>query len=169
MAKSTTEADKRGQPQAAAGRSVGPLGELMTVRLRRVDVLLSRAFATVTSGRGLRSGMISSLALIVANPGISQNEISQFSGVDKSAIVGIVNRFEELGWVVRKRSEADKRRHELTATPAGEAELAEIVRMIREVEARLLAEVSSEDLDEVSVLLGRMYDSCLNASRSDEA
>jgi DNA-binding MarR family transcriptional regulator len=145
---------------------VGPLAELMTVRLRRVDVLLSRSIAAASKGRNLKSGMAATLALIVANPGISQNEISQATGIDKSAIAGIMNRFEELGWLVRRRSQSDKRRQELYATAAGEAELEQVVAIAKTVEAELLAKVSAEDLTALGALLDRLHDACTAALQS---
>src|SRR4051794_12603534 len=92
---------------AAAGNermNLGRLGEFIGFRLRRVQNQLSRDFAAATTEHNLRSGLFSSLALISSNPGVSQNELSQEVGLDKSVTVTIVDDLEERGWATRKRS-----------------------------------------------------------------
>ena len=66
----------------------------MSVRLRRVDLFLTRAFASAATRRNLRYGTISSLALISAHPGVSQGELAEAHNLDKSALVLIVNGLE---------------------------------------------------------------------------
>ncbi len=114
------------------------LGQLemgLGFKLRRLQMNLSRNFAVAVAGHGLRSGQFSSLAIIGANPGISQNEVSRETGLDKSATVMIVDDLESRGWAVRKRSEQDRRRHSLFITPKGQKVLNELVAEMHKAEA----------------------------------
>ena len=146
------------QPASETVYSMGPLSDLVGVRLRRVDTLLTGAFATAMAS--LRSGGIASLGLIVGNPGISQNEIAKQTGTDKSIIVSIIDQLEELGWAVRTPSATDKRRHALYPTKLGQAELDRIGADINAKEQALLADVSPEDLQDLFAILDRMHASC---------
>lgn len=170
-----------GPPRAASGKirsgrqreplvlDLGALSELITIRLRQVDELLVRGFLAVDRRRKFRSGTISTLALIVANPGISQNEIARATGVDKVAVGQLVNALEDFGWVVRRKVEDDKRRHALHATARGKAELDKIVESVRQNEAEFLAHVPAERLELLKQLLDEVRESCLQVLRENAA
>jgi DNA-binding MarR family transcriptional regulator len=149
------------EPVVASGRlSLGRLGDFLGFRLRRVQNQLSRDFAAATADHNLRSGLFSSLALIAANPGVSQNELSHEVGLDKSVTVTIVDDLEARGWASRKRSKSDRRRHALFATPAGEAELDALFAILEQTENEALHQLSPAELHLLSELLDRMYAAC---------
>lgn len=140
---------------------VGPLEDLLIVKLGRLYMLLSQAFFAASQQESLKSGVISSLALITDNPGISQNDISQYIGMDKSAIVPIVDYLEEAGWVVREKSRRDRRRYALRATPQGEARLETLTEAVRRIENDMLAMISEEEIKTFGNLVNRMFSSCI--------
>jgi DNA-binding MarR family transcriptional regulator len=146
-------------------RSLGPLDQLISVRLSRVQIRLRRGFAAATAGNSLRRGTISSLGLIAANPGISQKELTEHTVIDKSGMVAIVDSLEKLGWAVRKPSKSDRRRHALFVTPQGLAQLEILAAAVRKVEAEMLAKISPEELEYLRGLLDRMYLSCMSYVR----
>jgi DNA-binding MarR family transcriptional regulator len=153
----------RGKADAAAetGVKLGRLGEYVGFRLRRVQNQLSRDFVNATANRGLRSGLFSSLALISANPGISQSELSREIAMDKSVTVSLLDDLEQRGWAVRKRSTKDRRRHALHITPEGERELEEIFAVVSTTENAVLHQLSPAELMLLSELLDRMYAVCV--------
>ncbi|MBU6267887.1 MAG: MarR family transcriptional regulator [Sphingomonadales bacterium] len=138
--------------------SLGRLGDFVGFRLRRVQNHLSRNFAAVTSGQGLRSGLFSSLAIIEANPGISQIALSREVGQDKSVAVAIVDELEKLGWARRERSTTDRRRHALYVTDSGCAKLDELFARVGQTEAAVLHQLSPGEKQLLSELLDRMYE-----------
>ncbi len=144
--------------------SLGRLGEFVGFRLRRVQNQLSRNFASKTSELGLRSGLFSSLAIVAANPGISQVDLSREVGLDKSVTVSIVDDLELNGWAVRKRSEQDRRRHALYTTPKGQAYLEGLFALLTEAEDAVLHQLSPGEMTLLSELLDRMYAACLRAA-----
>lgn len=137
---------------------LGRLGNFVGFRLRRVQNQLSRIFATETAGQGLRQGLFSSLAIISANPGISQSELSREVGLDKSVTVTMVDEMEKYGWAERRRSTHDRRRHALYVTPAGEIRLNELFAIMDQTEAAALHQLSDTEMAMLSELLDRMYD-----------
>jgi DNA-binding MarR family transcriptional regulator len=145
--------------EAEPGRiSLGRLGDVVGFRLRRVQNQLSRNFAAVTAGEGLRSGLFSSLAIVSANPGISQSELSREVGLDKSVTVTIVDELEKFGWAERHRSPQDRRRHALYVTPAGEAKLDGLFAKMEKTESAALHQLSPDELRTLGELLDRMYE-----------
>jgi DNA-binding MarR family transcriptional regulator len=114
-------------------------------------------FAAASAEFGMRSGLFSSLAVISANPGISQQELSGVVGLDKSVAVQIVDDLEARGLARRERSTIDRRRHSLTATPEGEAFLETMFARLEDVEGRALRQFTPEERAELSGMLDRMY------------
>jgi DNA-binding MarR family transcriptional regulator len=148
---------------------LGRLGDFVGFRLRRVQNQLSRDFAAATAPYNLRSGLFSSLEIIAANPGISQNELSQAVGLDKSITVQIVDEIERRGYGVRRRSDVDRRRHALFVTPEGQALLDELFELLARTEDAVLHQLSSNELAVLHRLLDRMYEACreVNAASSN--
>jgi DNA-binding MarR family transcriptional regulator len=137
--------------------SLGRLADFVGFRLRRVQNQLSRDFAAATASHGLRSGLFSSLAIISANPGISQNGLSAEVGLDKSVTVTIVDDLEKAGWAERRRSTQDRRRHALYTTPKGEAYLEELLGVLAATEGVVLRQLTPGELALLYELLDRMY------------
>src|SRR5688500_8712637 len=112
--------DTMGDAKAGgSGLALGRMDEYLGFRLRRIQNRLSKNFTAASAEHNLRHGLFSSLALIVANPGTSQAEVSKEVGLDKSAIVSIVDDLEQRGLAERRVSSSDRRRHALYATPKG--------------------------------------------------
>jgi len=138
--------------------NLGRLGNFVGFRLRRVQNQLSRNFTAVTTEQGLRQGLFSSLAIVSANPGISQSELSREVGLDKSVTVTMVDEMEKFGWAERRRSQQDRRRHALYVTAAGEAKLDQLFALMDQTEAEVLHTLSPAEMALLSELLDRMYD-----------
>lgn len=145
--------------------ALGRLGEALGFRFRRVQNKLARDFAANTAPWKLRSGMFSSLEIIAANPGISQAMLSTEVGLDKSAVVPLVDDLERRGWVVRTRSQADRRRNHLSITDAGKAELDALARMMVETESTVLAVLTDAERAMISVALDKVYEAYIRPSR----
>lgn len=149
---------KRANENGEGRVNLGRLGDFIGFRLRRVQNQLSRNFAVVSANEGLRSGLFSSLAIVSANPGISQSELSREVGLDKSVTVTIVDELEKYGWAERRRSTQDRRRHALFVTPAGEAKLDGLFALMEKTEADALHQLTGDEMRVLSELLDRMYE-----------
>jgi DNA-binding MarR family transcriptional regulator len=144
------------------------VGGLFNVRLKRAELLLTRAVSLAWSGYNLRSGTVGVMAQIDRFPGISQNEIARRFNIDKSAMNAIVNGLEKLGWAERRTDAADRRRHALHLTAAGMAELETIVARIELIEARMLARVPPATIALLRGLLDEVHASCLAAENETD-
>jgi DNA-binding MarR family transcriptional regulator len=139
---------------------LGKLGNFIGFRLRRIQNQLSSAFTTASVEHGLRPGEFSALAIISANPGLSQAKLAREVGLDKSAAVAVVDDLERLGFAERRRSPGDRRRHALYTTAAGEAALGKMFARLQSVEQDVLNVLGPRDLQVLSAMLDRVYDSC---------
>jgi DNA-binding MarR family transcriptional regulator len=138
---------------------LGRLGNFIGFRLRRIQNQLSSAFSTQSVEIGLRPGEFSALAIISANPGLSQAKLAREVGLDKSAAVAVVDDLERLGMAERRRSPDDRRRHALYTTDVGEAALVKLFARLADVEQDVLNVLGPHDLQVLSGLLDRVYDS----------
>lgn len=136
---------------------LGRLELFIGFQLRRIQNQLSRDFAAAISDRNLRSGFFSTLAIVSANPGISQTKVSRAVGLDKSVTVQIVDEMERRGLAVRRRSTIDRRQQSLFATEAGERYLDELFAILRQTESAVLSEVRPDELMLLHKILNRMY------------
>lgn len=89
--------------KGATTASVGVLASLLGFRMRRIHAHLTRTFSARLGDRALKPGGFSALALIVANPGLSQQMLSAELGQDKATVVQILDELEAHGWAERRR------------------------------------------------------------------
>lgn len=144
--------------------ALGRLGNYLGFRLRRVQNQLSRDFQTAAAAWNLRAGMFSSLEVIACNPGMSQAELSAEVGLDKSAIVPLVDDLEARGWVERTRSPRDRRRNELKITKAGRTELDKLFAVLDETEHDALAALTKEERETINAALDKVYHAYVRGS-----
>jgi DNA-binding MarR family transcriptional regulator len=145
------------EPSNGERVTLGRLGDFVGFRLRRIQNQLSREFAGETQRYGLRHGEFSALAIIAANPGLSQMMLAREVGLDKSAAVSVIDDLERLGFAERRRLPTDRRRYALYATPAGEAALAAMFEKLESVEHDALDALDPSELHLLNTLLDRIY------------
>jgi DNA-binding MarR family transcriptional regulator len=104
------------------------LDEVLVFKLRRIRDVLTQAFRqSTTEARGLRAGDFGVLALIEANPDISQIELARVGGFDQTILVGVIDDLESRHWVVRQQSREDRRKRVLQITKEGRAALTDLL------------------------------------------
>lgn len=145
------------------GVKLGRLDDFLGFRLRRVQNMLSSSFSEAIADFNLRSGEFTALALVAANPGISQNELAREVGLDKSVMVLIVDDLEKRNWAIRGRSKTDRRRHSLSITPAGQAQLDEMFAALERTEGIVEQGFSRAELNLLHEMLDRMHRLCADS------
>jgi DNA-binding MarR family transcriptional regulator len=130
------------------GGSVGPRARLLR------NVLGARSIA-VSAPHGLPTGSLTVLSLIAANPGHSQTAIADRAGLNKSALVGIVDQLEQRGLAERVRVSSDRRRYRITVTPAGEAMMNTLFALVDPAEKAIRDALGEKDMAALLVLLDR--------------
>lgn len=148
--------------KGATTASVGVLASLLGFRMRRIHAHLTRTFSARLGDRALKPGGFSALALIVANPGLSQQMLSAELGQDKATVVQILDELEAHGWAERRRETGDRRRHHLHATPAGVETLSRMASEAAANERIAVASLSPEEAETLMRLLDKVYQSCFS-------
>jgi DNA-binding MarR family transcriptional regulator len=118
---------------------------------------MSRNFADGVLAGGVKPGAFTALALISANPGASQTELAREMGFDKATIVALIDALEAQGWAQRARAAADRRRHSLVLTRAGEAALKRLLLSVNAIEAPARKGLSQADFRKLIELLDRAH------------
>ncbi len=119
----------------------------------RISSSASRAYLR-SYGVGVMEWRV--LALLALRPGVSANEISQISGVDKAAVSRSVHALVRRGRVLARTDQADSRRVRLTLTPEGQALHDRMILASLEREGLLLDGLSGEERDALFTLLGKL-------------
>jgi DNA-binding MarR family transcriptional regulator len=147
--------------EADEGRMVSALARLGAATRREFSARMrDEAWAHEA---GLRPGAYGTLQVVRSRQPISQRALADVIGMDPGDVVALVDILERAGYVTRARDEDDRRRRNLSLTPAG-AEAAErldaiakdamgvvlarLSRRERVVLDRLLAKAAFEPRDE---------------------
>lgn len=139
----------------AAELSWGILGGSVGPRVRLLRNVFSARSIAVSAPYGLPTGSLTVLALIAANPGSSQSALAARAGLNKSALVGIIDQLEAEGLAARKRSETDRRRYGLSVTPAGERAMETLFAAVTQEEAPVRDALGARDMASLLALLDR--------------
>lgn len=91
-----------------------------------------------------------------------QRELGEAMGVDPSILVTLLNPLEAGGFVARERDPADRRRHVVTLTAAGQRHFDEATRAQREAEDAMFAGLDDEQRRQLEAVLVALRDNLSN-------
>jgi DNA-binding MarR family transcriptional regulator len=123
------------------------LDGLLGYHLRRAQGAMHRDFMASVAQFELTQKQAATLWLIHANPAVSQVSIAAALGMDRATMMSVIDRLEDRGYVIRKRSMVDRRRQELYLTPSGQNTLRKVKARINEHEARVRAMFTKTEID----------------------
>jgi DNA-binding MarR family transcriptional regulator len=131
------------------------------------NVLNARMVASLAPF-GLKIGAFSTMALISANPGCSQNQLARDLGLDKSAVVALIDELESHGLATRERPAEDRRRHALKLTARGEAMLRTMAPAVARPGRPIREALSAREMEQLLALLDRAYRAMIEAETEGE-
>ncbi len=91
---------------------------------------------------GITPPMLRALEALSADQPLTQVQLGIRVAMDRTTVVHLIDRFEELGYAQRCRSAKDRRSHALTLTAEGEAALRKARTLARAVEDEVLASLT---------------------------
>lgn len=134
------------------------LDGLLGYRLRRAQGAMHRDYMAAVTGLDLTQKQTATLWLINGNPGVSQVSVAAALGMDRATMMAVVDRLEERGLTIRKRSTTDRRRQELYLTPAGQATLRKVKARIAKHEERFKSLFTEAELTALMAALEKFQD-----------
>jgi DNA-binding MarR family transcriptional regulator len=157
MPKATsTKPIEQTEPAEGQDLSFDGLDDLLGFRLRRASSVMYRDFTSALASVDVTQKQTATLWLINANPGVSQTSIASSLDVDRATMMGLVDRLEDRGFVIRKRSTSDRRRQELYLTPAGQNTLRKTKSLIAKHERRFTSRFTAAELSTLLAALGSL-------------
>ena len=117
------------EPEPTAPREInlGWLGGTVGLYLRLAQEAAFQAFARRANGTDASPWHFAVLALIDANPGLTQGDLAAAIRRNTSSLTPVLDDLCRLGYVIRARLESDRRAYTLTLTPAGKAAMVELM------------------------------------------
>lgn len=140
---------KRREPQEdpSSDLAFAELDGLLGYLLRRAQGAMHRDFMASVASFELTQKQAATLWLIHANAGVSQAELATALGMDRATMMALTDRLEDRGFVIRKRSMADRRRQDLFLTPAGQSILKKCKARIAQHDERFRALFTAPELE----------------------
>lgn len=134
----------------------GRLPRLLGYRLRLAQLAVFADFARSCGALGVTPGVYGVLELLARNPGLSQSALAQALRLDRSSLVPVVDRLEDLGWARRAEVPGDRRRYGLGLTAAGRRVLAAATARVLRHERRIAALLTEREAKQLAALLARI-------------
>ena len=144
---------------AADGVNLDILDDITGYRLRRAQVVVYQDYVRTVGSLDIRPSQFAALAIICANPGLSQTALANTMGIDRSGGVILIDALEGKGLAMRVPSPLDRRSYAIMPTAAGQATLARLKELMAEHERRVTAMLSGDEARTLRDLLQRLYES----------
>jgi len=146
--------------QSAGARGAGDLDHgllpgLLGYQLRLAQLAVFRDFERSAGGLGVSPGRFGLLALVEANPGVSQSRLAHAVGLDRSTMVAVLDRLGDAR-LVERRAGPDRRTNGLWLTRDGKRLLARLKRRVTAHEARIAGRLSAKERSTLFALLRRL-------------
>lgn len=112
--------------------------------------------AASLEGTSLNMGQVVLLASLYAQNDLTQVQLAQISGIEKSSIVLFLDALEKDGWVERRRHPTDRRAHLVHMTEDGRARFSLVGQGLHAAESQALAVFNTQDRTQLEGLLLRL-------------
>ncbi len=132
--------------------------------LHRASQRADELFIANTGKSDLRPRQYAVLRVLAKNQDISQTDIVEATGIDRSTLADIVRRLVSKGLVKRNRTKTDARMYEVRLTASGQSALAAAERAAKAAETRLLSKLSATDRNVFLDKLARLVETGASTS-----
>ena len=147
-----TKRDPAPPPELSHGTLEGLLG----YQLRLAQVRVFDDFLKSLAPYELTPGLLGVLYLVQANPGINQTDLARAVQLDRSTMVGILDKLTTRTWVERRASADDRRVNGVWLTRAGSGALKKMQALVQEHEERIAANLSATERATLAALLQKV-------------
>ncbi len=132
------------------------LPEMLGYQLRRAQVTIFGTFLKRLQEQDITPGLFGLLVLIGANPGLSQTALANAVGTNRSLMVGMIDRLETSGLIIRRNSPVDTRTQAIYPSRKGQVMIARLKNVVREQEKKATAPLTDAERQTLLRLLCRL-------------
>ncbi len=136
--------------------ALGMLPDLLGYNLRRAQVVVFQDFMKSLKALNLTPGQFGVLQIVKANPGLKQTDLANALNVDRSTVVGVIDRLQGRGLLRRVRTENDRRSYALHLTDVGRDSLRKAERDVLRHEDRIADRLDAEERQALIGLLRKL-------------
>lgn len=122
--------------------------------LHRAVQAVTEIYQAEMAGHDLTARQYAVLVALVHSDGMSQSELVDATGIDRSTMADIVRRMLKKGIVQRKRDKDDARAYEVRVTEDGIQLFKDVAPIIQKIEGKLLSALKGKRVDEFVANLG---------------
>ena len=112
--------------------------------LHRAGQRAAEMFDTAVGGKGLTPRQYAILLALSENEGVSQTDLVDRTGIDRSTLADVVRRMIKKGLVLRRRTKEDQRAYAVRLSEKGKQALTETVAAANAADQRVLAALSAD-------------------------
>jgi DNA-binding MarR family transcriptional regulator len=138
-----------GRAQGASDSDIGLIALLI-----QINKALHRRTSEELLGMRLKQFLL--LGYVGDRGAVSQQELETGLVMDANSVVLLLNETEAVGWSVRKRDPADRRRHMVELTDAGKLAVERAEKARESIEDEVLSDLSAEERKTLRKLLKRV-------------
>jgi DNA-binding MarR family transcriptional regulator len=124
--------------------------------LARLGESSRRRFHKALEPEGLHPRHFGVMTMVAAQPGMSQQELHEKTGIDASSMVSVIDELEARGLAERRPDPEDRRTRTIFLTELGQQTLARVRALAGELQRELFGALSTDELRTLHALLRKL-------------
>jgi DNA-binding MarR family transcriptional regulator len=145
-------------PPVEGDDDIGEIRNIVGFHIRLAHGAVYRHFTETFADLGLTQKQASVLWLVDDHKDIAQTDLAQRMRMDRATTMAIVNRLQSRGYLVRGKSEIDRRKQTLHLTATGRKALAAAKEAITEHERWLKSRFTDREVETLIEMLTRIHE-----------
>jgi DNA-binding MarR family transcriptional regulator len=137
----------------------GELGRFPGYLLARLGDLSRRRFHRALEPEGLHPHAFGVMTMVHAQPGVSQQQLHEMTGIDPSSMVAVIDDLQERGLAERRPDPDDRRARAIFLTAEGERTLQRIGKVAARLQRELFGGLTEQELKTLHGLLRKLAES----------
>jgi DNA-binding MarR family transcriptional regulator len=134
----------------------GELGKFPGYLLARLGEASRRRFQTALEPEGLHPRDFGVMTMVAAQPGMSQQQLHEKTGIDPSSMVAVIDDLQARGLAERRPDPDDRRARAIYLTADGQRTLQRIGKLAAGLQRELFGGLSDEELSTLHALLRKL-------------
>ncbi|WP_096701164.1 MarR family transcriptional regulator [Magnetospirillum sp. 15-1] len=131
--------------------------DLIGYHLRRAEAVTKSDYAKVTFDLNISPAQFSALVVIAKNPGLMQSDLADALGIDRSAVVHLIDALEAQHLVIREKIKTNRRKYLLYITDEGIKIRNDIKRRLDDSNEIRLKNLTLDEREQLMHLLKMIY------------